>query len=347
MADTFKFRIDHHGSLIRPPELLTAREQHSQGLIDEAGLRAVEDRAIAEAVRMQRRLSLSVVTDGEFRRADLRSAVLDAVDGFRRAGDDSDGLPRWVAHDELKPRGALIADDVAAVATQTLIPAKATLPAPAYLAARCFDPDAAGTPWQSARELGGALARIIHDEIELLIARGIRYIQLDNPAYAPSLFGGDHPVLSLDEAIAIDSLAVTLAAKPDDVRIALCPTVHAAGTVDVAAAERLFAQVPVDRWILPYCTGAEAEVQLLRAVPADRDVCLGIVEVGTPELEDVDTIMDRMDVAAAVRDLEDVAVSPSAGFSAVAGRAAIGSEDQRRKLVHVETIARMAWGNEL
>jgi len=347
MADTFKFRIDHHGSLIRPAEVLTAREQRDQGLLDEDGLRAVEDRAIADAVRMQRRLSLSVVTDGEFRRAELGSAVFDAVDGFRRTGAEVAGLAQWVAVDELKPRGPLVADEVAAVAAQTLIPAKATLPAPAYLAARCFDPGAAGSPWSSARELGEALARIIHDEIELLIARGVRYIQLDNPAYARRLFGGDQPVLTFEDAIAVDALAVRLAAKPDNVRIGLCPAVRAPGAVDVAAAERLFAQVPVDRWILPYCTGAEAEVQLLRAVPADRDVCLGIVDPETAQLEDVDTIMNRMDVAASVRDLEDVAVSPSAGFSAVAGRAAISDEQQRRKLVHVETIARMTWGNEL
>ncbi|WP_328476649.1 hypothetical protein OHA21_22450 [Actinoplanes sp. NBC_00393] len=333
MADTFKFRIDHHGSLVRPPELLAARAANSPDL------REIEDAAIAEAVRKQRKLSLTVVTDGEFRRADLRSAVFDAVHGFRRAEDE-----RWVAEGELKAYRSLVSEDVAAVAALTQIPAKATLPSPAYLAAQTYQP---GGPWASARELGEALAQLVRDEIEAIIARGVRLIQLNNHGYAEHLSGASYGALSFEDAIAVDSIAVSVADKPFNVRIGLCPATSATGDVDVAAAERLFASVPVDRWILPYDTGAPAETELLRVVPAERDVCLGIVSPSTPELEDVDTVMTRLDVVGSIRDLEDVAISPSAGFSDVAGRNAIGVEDQWRKLTHVETFARMCWGNEL
>ena len=47
------FRADHVGSLLRPPALLHARADHAAGTIDAAELRAVEDDAIREAVRMQ------------------------------------------------------------------------------------------------------------------------------------------------------------------------------------------------------------------------------------------------------------------------------------------------------
>lgn len=57
--------------------------------------------------------------------------------------------------------------------------------------------------------------------------------------------------------------------------------------------------------------------------------------------------MQRMDAAAELKDIEDIAVLPSAGFSDVAGGGKISADDQRRKLIHVETIARMCWGNEL
>ncbi|MEV6350136.1 hypothetical protein [Actinoplanes sp. NPDC051851] len=332
MADTFKFRIDHHGSLVRPPELLAARSG------DPALLRAVEDAAIAEAVRRQRRLSLTVVTDGEFRRADLRSAVVDAVHGFSRHGD------RWVADGELKPHRSLVAEDAGALTALTRIPAKATLPSPAYLASVCYEP---GGSWESARELGLALAAIIRDEISALIANGVRYVQIDNIGYSGYLAGGSAPsVLSLDESIEIDSAAVTLADKPFNVRIGLCP-LNSAQAIDVGVAEKLFGSVPVDRWSLPFDKGTDGEVALLRAVPASKDVCLGIVDPGVAALEEIDTIMDRMDVAGAIRDLEDVAVGPSAGFAPVAGGPSIGVEDQWRKLIHVETIARMCWGNEL
>src|SRR5919201_446285 len=62
------FRADHVGSLLRPPELLKARDDYGAGQIDADELRAVEDDAIREAVRMQKEVGLPSATDGEFRR---------------------------------------------------------------------------------------------------------------------------------------------------------------------------------------------------------------------------------------------------------------------------------------
>nr|WP_260408529.1 hypothetical protein [Planomonospora venezuelensis] len=329
---------------------MEARRRHAAGAIDDAELRATEDAAIAEVVTMQRRLFLTAVTDGEFRREDVRSAVTDTVGGFRRTDAvDKHGRAQWVVDGELKVggQGLGVAEQTAFVASQTVIAAKATLPSPAFLAATCYDPAVTGAVYGSPVELGRALAGIIRAEIELLVSRGVRYIQLNNPRYATYLFARGGQALTLEEAIAVDSLAVELDSRPEEVRIGLCPTHQAADTVDKAAAERLFAELPVDRWLLPYLTGSENELDLLRAVPADRDACLGVVDPAKAELEDIDTVMERMDRAAELKDIDDLALSPNAGFSDVAGRAAVGYEDQRRKLVLVETLARMCWGNEL
>lgn len=348
MADTYKFRIDHHGSLIRPAEVLNARARHTAGELDDAGLRAVEDEAIGESARQQRKLRMSVVTDGEFRRDDFRGGVLGTVGGFRRTGGtDNYDRARWAVDGELEARGALLADGYDGVKAMAGSAApKATLPSPAYLAATCYDPEISGAAYKSPVEFGEALARIVHDEIELLISRGIRLVQLNNFRYGSYLFNRGGQPLTLDEAIAIDSIAVDVT-KPEDVRIGLCPTHRASGAVDRDAAARLFAGLPVDRWVLPYDKGTESETHLLRAVPADRDAALGIVDPTAAELEDVETIMQRMDAAAKLKDIENIAVTPSAGFSDTAGRAALSADDQRRKLIHVETIARMCWGNEL
>ena len=47
------FRADHVGSFLRPKELLEARARRKKGEIDAAQLRAVEDTAIREIVRLQ------------------------------------------------------------------------------------------------------------------------------------------------------------------------------------------------------------------------------------------------------------------------------------------------------
>jgi len=62
------FRADQVGSLLRPTELLTARERRSREEISDAALRAIEDQSIREIVRLQEEIGFQAVTDGEFRR---------------------------------------------------------------------------------------------------------------------------------------------------------------------------------------------------------------------------------------------------------------------------------------
>ncbi|MEU9136557.1 methionine synthase II (cobalamin-independent)-like protein [Streptomyces sp. NPDC048404] len=339
MADTFNYRIDHHGSLVRPA-----------GLTDPGDDPAALDEAVKEAVALQRRVRSTVVTDGDFPREDFRGAVLGAVSGFRRTGGTGpDGLSRWVAESLPKADGPLVADRAARLAELTVIAPKASLPSPAYLAATTFDPALAvsGGP-ASARELGEALAEIIHAEIGLLVARGVRLIQVNNPlllghiAAEPATAGA----LTFEDTLAVDARAVRLDERPEGVRIGVCPGWRAPGAVNRARAERLYADLPADRWIIPYDQGTAAELDLLRALPEDRDACLGVVDATTPELEEIDTVLARIDAGAEIKDIEDMALSPSRGFADVATRPLLGAEDQRRKLVLVETLARYCWGNE-
>ena len=79
MADDFKYHIDHHGSLVRPPALLAAR---AAGLSGEP-LAATEEDAVEAAAHLQRRLVLSTVGDGQFRREHFESVVHDHVAGLR------------------------------------------------------------------------------------------------------------------------------------------------------------------------------------------------------------------------------------------------------------------------
>ncbi|MFE4968532.1 methionine synthase II (cobalamin-independent)-like protein [Streptomyces sp. NPDC056660] len=333
MADTFNYRIDHHGSLVRPAGLSTA---------DPEAVAA----AVREAVTYQRRLRSTVVTDGDFPREDFRSAVLDGVSGLRRTDEvGPDGLVRWVAESLPKADGPLLADSAARLAELTVIAPKATLPSPAYLAATTFQP---GLGVSSARDLGEAFAEIVRAEIGLLVARGVRLIQLDNPLLLDqvSTGPGDPGALSFEDALAVDALAARLDERPEGVRIGVAPGWAAPAEVDRARAERLYADIAADRWILPFDQGTQAELDLVKALPDDRDFCLGVVDATAPELEDVDTVMSRIDAVGEFKDLEDGAVSPSRGFADVASRPLLTEEDQRRKLVLVETIARYCWGNE-
>ena len=98
------FRADHVGSFLRPKYLLDAREKKARGEITPAELRAVEDRAIAEVVRMQEDIGLQSITDGEFRRTYFHIDFLAAA-GRRQDASDVVTIRRPDGTEELAPPG--------------------------------------------------------------------------------------------------------------------------------------------------------------------------------------------------------------------------------------------------
>src|SRR5438105_5368792 len=70
------------GSLLRPPELLKARDQLANGGLTPVAFKRIEDQAVDQAVALQENAGIDVVTDGEMRRLSFQSALTEAVDGF-------------------------------------------------------------------------------------------------------------------------------------------------------------------------------------------------------------------------------------------------------------------------
>src|ERR671932_144552 len=79
------FRADHVGGLLRPPQLLQARDDHAAGRIADDELRAIEDAAIRDVVRMQEEVGLRTATDGEFRRASWHMDFIYSLGGVSKA----------------------------------------------------------------------------------------------------------------------------------------------------------------------------------------------------------------------------------------------------------------------
>src|SRR3954447_1636067 len=139
------FRADHVGSLLRPPELLDAREKHAAGRLSDEELRAAEDDAIRDVVRMQEEVGLQSATDGEFRRASWHMDFIYALDGISRASDDLkvhfknaeggiDFTPAALKVDgRLGVGETIFGDDFAFVREHTNNVAKQTIPSPSMV----------------------------------------------------------------------------------------------------------------------------------------------------------------------------------------------------------------------
>lgn len=68
MTADIVYRSDQVGSLLRPSQLLDARDAYKAGTIDRAALRAAEDVAVLEALQVQKNAGMTIFTDGEMRR---------------------------------------------------------------------------------------------------------------------------------------------------------------------------------------------------------------------------------------------------------------------------------------
>src|SRR6201987_2012065 len=89
VRDTPPFRADHVGSLLRPPELLQAREDHAAGRLAPDALRAGEGARIRDVVALQRDAGLQSATDGEFRRATWHMDFIFQLGGIEHAPGDA------------------------------------------------------------------------------------------------------------------------------------------------------------------------------------------------------------------------------------------------------------------
>src|SRR5690606_18290995 len=138
------FRADHVGSLLRPPELLAAREDHAQGRIDAARLAEIEDAAIRDVVRMQREAGLRSATDGEFRRTSWHMDFIYRLGGIspadekikvrlhNEAGDIEFTTAALRVHDRVRLEETIFADHFAFLrdAVDDGVTPKLTIPSP-------------------------------------------------------------------------------------------------------------------------------------------------------------------------------------------------------------------------
>ncbi|MDL5353060.1 hypothetical protein [Microbacterium sp. zg-YB36] len=350
MANLFAYRIDNHGDNVRPPALQEARARARAGEITEADLQQAEDQAITELITYQRHLTLSCFTDGGFRNADYRSPVLQSVAGFSRVPEQmsADGFGTWVVDGPLKARKPIALDAARFLLDETGYPVKVKLPSAAHLAAHTYSDDLTRRAYPGAAALGDAIAELLRDEIELLFEIGVKFVQLDNPDYSAYLVGREVGPLSFEEALEIDNATVAGLEADEDQKVAL--TVgwgdHLDAPVDTSRAEALFASA-FDKFTFPYHSDAAVAQNLPALVPDDKQIGLGIVDATVAGLEDIDTVMARLDLAIEQHEYNRIGFLPQRGFQQAAYRpAALTLEQQRRKLEHVETFATMIWGNE-
>lgn len=367
------FRAEHVGSFLRPDSLLDAVRAHRAGRLDADGLRAAQDAAIRDIVAFQDGIGMPAVTDGEFRRRSWSAGVIDALDGFAlreegvlafRSGSESGGGGGGVAASpyaarRLERKRAIVADDYRFLASLSPkgLP-KVTIASPPvlhfFLGPRAFE----ATAYADRNAYFADLVGIYRDEIADLAAAGCRYVQLDDTALPCNCDDtaregvaarGEDPDELTDAYV--DLINAAVAERPAGMLVGLhmCRgnfkgAWMAEGGYEPIA-ERVFQGLDVDILQLEYDTPRAGDFAPLRFLPKGKTAVLGLISTKTPVLEDKDSVKRRIDEAARFAPLDRLAIGPQCGFSSAGGSGQpIDSDDTRRKLDLVLTIAREVWG---
>jgi 5-methyltetrahydropteroyltriglutamate--homocysteine methyltransferase len=360
------FRADHVGSLLRPPALKEAHRAWSENRLSDDELRAIQDRAIHDAVALQEEVGLEAVTDGEFRRASYWSRFVEGVAGMtvetaRFSFRDESGAEQAFlaphASGRLSRRGPIAADELEFLQRATVRTAKITLPSPPTLH---FWRGAAGIDahaYPDPEEFFADLVAVYREEIADLAGRGARYLQLDEVPLAmlcdPEVRGrlaaaGEDPDALVDRYLRLFREA--LADPPPGVVFAmhLCRGNYkgrwlAEGGYEPVA-ERLFAEAPVDVFLLEFDTSRAGGFAPLRFLPAGKRALLGLVSTKTPRLESAEELARLVERAAEHAPIERLGLCPQCGFASTVGGNPLTVDDQRRKLALVVEVARRVWG---
>src|SRR5437773_5964106 len=345
------FRAEHIGSLLRPAALLAARREFDGGSLSAQALRDAEDRFIRDAVALQERVGLEVITDGEYRRVIYFGHFPAAVSGFTEMDaeitfqDARGGAMTYrtpVVTGKLARRHGIATDEFEFVRGLTTRTPKVTLPSPCSQHAFRWREGVSERAYPDVEEFFADVAGIYRDGLADLGARAATYVQLDDvsfPLLCDAKFRdgfrrrGHDPDAMVGRYVSLVNDALRDRPAGMTVGIHLCRGNNQGkwigeGGYD-AVAERIFTGLAVDAFFLEYDSPRAGSFAPLRFMPRDRHVVLGLVTSKTPALESADALAKRIDEASRLIDVARLSLSPQCGFASTAPGNPLTPADQK------------------
>ena len=364
------FRYDFVGSFLRPQHLKEARAQFKAGEIDHAALTAVENEEITRLIEKQKRAGYHAITDGEFRRSYWHLDFMWGFHGIEEVELDHGYFfhGEETTHGSIKVSGKISGENHPFVEHYKFVKqfedentvAKYTIPAPAQMFQQMIVP----ANYANTRKYYPTNEELIHDigvayqeVIRQFYDAGCRNLQLDDCTWGAIV--GDaakqrYKLLGLDleevkkELLKVNNLAVE--GKPEDMVITshICrgnyhSTFFTSGPYDTVA-DYVFAKENVDALFLEYDDERSGGFAPLAKVSPDKKVVLGLITTKSPELEDKERVIHRINEAAKYVPLERLYLSPQCGFASCEIGNKLTEEQQWEKIKLVKEIAEEVWG---
>ncbi len=293
---------------------------------DSAEYRRLMGAAIQSAVALEEAAGLDVVTDGEWWRKSYIGVIAELAHGFELCRNPADGRPWTIVVDRLSPkRPGFIVEEVKFLKRLTRRLIKATLPAPALLGERMWDPARSSAAYPNRDDFVRDCVPILRREVELLRDEGVAIVQVDDPHLClfvdPEIRRQyDDPDRAADFAVDMDNQVVE---GIDGVKLAvhLCRRAgaRARGEADHRGGyDPILAQLgrlKVHHLTMEFTSPGAGDMSVFQRLPKTMEIGLGCVSCQPGQVDSVETIVGRVETAMQYVDASRITLNPDCGFA--------------------------------
>src|SRR5215208_7947289 len=284
------------------------------------------DAAVRYIVAVQEHAGLDVVTDGEWRRKSYIGVIAELAHGFELGYNPRDGRPWTIVVDKLSPkRPGFIAQEIAFLKRITSRQIKATLPAPALLGERMWDPEKSAKAYPNRDDFVRDCIPILQRELELIREAGADIIQIDDPHLClfvdPAVRAQyDNPDTAAD--FSVDAInAVLHGSRGAKLAVHLCRRAGARvrgeaqfrGGYDPILAQ--LNRLNAHHLTMEFTTPGAGDLSILKQLRPDFEIGLGCVSCEPSRVDSADEIYNRVKKALDHLDSNRITLNPDCGFA--------------------------------
>jgi 5-methyltetrahydropteroyltriglutamate--homocysteine methyltransferase len=380
MDDSSLFPVTVVGSWPRPPWLIQALRKRQAGESSFEEFNAVADDAVLASVKQQEDAGVDIVSDGEQRRDNFYSFVVEKLDGIKlmtvaqlldfvkdrarfeeslRALDvPAFAMKSPVAVGQVHARGSLALDELKFLKEHTDRKTKIPLPGPYMLTRSSWFPGLSDKAYPEIEDLGRQVSGILRSEVLALKEAGADFVQFDEPVLSQVVYGAEGAETFMCAALASRkdptqelSYALELMNRTVQGISGIKLGVHVcrgnwSRREDVLLKGNYGPLLPyltemkVDQLVLEFATPRAGELEVFKEYGDEKELGLGVVNPRSPEVESSDLIEKRVREATKFFDQSKIYLNPDCGFGTFAERPVNDATTASAKLRSMSTAAK-------
>src|SRR6266446_7715234 len=379
MAHTKLFPVTVFGSWTRPEWLVQALRRRQAEEITADEFNRVADEAVLAAIKYQEDAGVDIVSDGEMRRDNFYSFVVEKLGGMRlmklsqlldymkdRAGFEEIlralDVPAFairspIAVEKVSERDGIALDEARFLKEHTTRQTKVPIPGPYLLTRSSWFEGLSDKAYPTREDLAKDVVKILRREVEALKRIGVDFIQLDEPSISQVVYGDEAEQTFMCAALGSRAdptteleFAVRLVNETVEGIEGVKFGVHVcrgnwSRKEDVLLSGNYGPLLPwlmrmnVDQLVLEMATPRAGEIDVFKEYRNEKELGLGVANPRTDEVENPAQIAQRVREVLKYFDPEKIFLNPDCGFGTFAERCVNTPEIAYRKLQAISGAA--------